>query len=304
MSVGTTSAMSPDDSVGDRLALGTAQFGMNYGVANQSGQVSRHEVSDILALARAHGVHTLDTAMDYGDSEACIGACGSTGFNIVTKLSGMPDDVPDVEAWVRDKMDASLARLKVTSVRGLLLHRPHQLTESRGPALARALMRLKADGLVEKVGVSIYSPSELGSVLQAGPVDVVQAPFNLIDRRLLTSGWLDKLHDSGVEIHVRSAFLQGLMLMPRANIPQKFNRWDTVWDTWHEWLRHHNCSAAQACIGFAKAHPQIDKIVVGVDSPAHFQQLIVASRAAPLMDWPATAVEDEALINPSKWSGS
>lgn len=286
-----------------RLALGTAQFGMNYGVANRSGQVSRHEVSEILSLAKAHGVDTLDTAMDYGDSEACIGACDARGLHIVTKLSGLPDDVADVETWVRAKVAASLARLQVKSVRGLLLHRPHQLTESRGPALARALTGLKADGWVEKVGVSIYSPTELDSVRQAGPVDLVQAPFNLIDRRLQTSGWLDRLHRDGIEVHVRSAFLQGLLLMPRASIPDKFKPWATVWDTWHLWLADHKASPAQVCLGFVRSHPQVDKIVVGVDSLAQFQQLIDASQAATPTDWPATGVDDEALVNPSKWSG-
>lgn len=303
MSAGVTSAGCIGNMAGVcRLALGTAQFGMNYGVANQSGQVPLNEVRDILVLARASGVDTLDTAMDYGDSEACIGASGAAGFNVITKLSAVPDDVADVETWVRRKMDASLARLHLKSVRGLLLHRPHQLTGPIKQDLTRALVSLKADGLVEQIGVSIYSPSELGDVLQACPVDLVQAPFNLIDQRLSTSGWLDRLHDAGVEVHVRSAFLQGLMLMPRASIPEKFNRWAAIWDSWHDWLQRHQCSAAQACIGFVQARPQISRVVVGVDSLAQFQQLLSASRVAPPTDWPAIGAEDEVLVNPSKWN--
>jgi aryl-alcohol dehydrogenase-like predicted oxidoreductase len=298
---GPAASASPTHS---RLALGTAQFGMNYGVANQSGQVTADEVGRILALARTHGVNTLDTAMDYGNSEASLGAQGVAGFQLVTKLSAMPDDVADVAAWVRAKVAGSLQRLQLDAVHGLLLHRPHQLLGVRGPALARALQGLKDSGLVRKIGVSIYAPEELDSVSQACPVDLVQAPFSLIDQRLHASGWMDRLHAAGVEIHVRSAFLQGLLLMPRAAIPDKFNRvWSPMWDAWHAWLADHPaCSAAQACIGFVQGFHQVDRIVVGVDGLAQFGQLIAASSAQPPADWPAIGVADEALVNPSKWN--
>ncbi len=302
-----SAASAPVSAAGGRLALGTAQFGMAYGVANQSGQVAAEEVGRILALARDHGVDTLDTAMDYGNSEASLGAQGVAGFKVVTKLSAMPDDVADVGAWVQGKVADSLQRLQVSAVHGLLLHRPHQLHGPRGPELARALLGLKERGLVRKIGASIYSPDELGSVCDACPIDLVQAPFSLIDRRLHTSGWMDKLQEAGVEIHVRSAFLQGLLLMPRSAIPDKFNRsWASVWDAWHVWQGDHpGCSAAQACIGFVQSFPQVDRIVVGVDGLAQFAQLIAAasSSVSPATAWPVISVADEALVNPSKWSG-
>lgn len=285
------------------IALGTAQFGMAYGIANQSGQVPREEVARILAMARDQGIDTLDTAMDYGNSETCLGECGVAGFNIITKLSALPDEVTDVEGWVRGKVQACLQRLRVPAVRGLLLHRPHQLTGPRGPQLARALQSLKADGLVEQLGVSIYSPAELGSVLPACPIDVVQAPFSLVDRRLHTSDWLQKLHDAGVEVHVRSAFLQGLLLMPRAGIPGKFEPWATTWDAWHAWLARHEVPAVQACLGFVRSFAQVHRIVAGVDSVGQFQQLVSSAHADIRADWPAIGIDDEALVNPSKWSG-
>ncbi|CAH0354123.1 aldo/keto reductase [Aquabacterium sp. CECT 9606] len=284
------------------IALGTAQFGMNYGIANQSGQVSLDEVGRILALAREQGIDTLDTAMDYGDSEACLGECGVSDFRIVTKLSALPDEVTDVDEWVQGKVRACLRRLRVPSVRSLLLHRPHQLSGPRGPELARALQRLKAKGLVEKLGVSIYSPAELDSVFQACPVDLVQAPFSLVDRRLQTSGWLQKLHETGVEVHVRSAFLQGLLLMPRDGIPGKFSPWAPTWDAWHAWLAASGCPAVQACLGFVRTFAQIDRIVVGVDSLDQFRQLAGAAHAAVPAKWPAIGVDDESLVNPSKWN--
>lgn len=292
--------------IGDsRLALGAVQFGMSYGVANQSGQVPADEVGRILVRARAHGVDTLDTAMGYGCSEACLGEQGVAAFKVVTKLSALPDDVRDVQAWVDANVAASLERLGVVSLYGLLLHRPVQLTGPRGVELAQALLQQKTRGLVSKIGVSIYTPSELEAACKACLIELVQAPFSLVDRRFYTSGWMDRLHAMGVEIHVRSVFLQGLLLMPRMTIPEKFSRtWPAVWDAWHGWLAAHpDVTAAQACLGFVQGYPQIDRIVMGVDSLTQFDQLITAASAGLSIEAPALGSDDEVLVNPSKWNG-
>jgi aryl-alcohol dehydrogenase-like predicted oxidoreductase len=295
------SALQPTRS---RLALGTVQFGLAYGVANRSGQVPSDEVMRILAAAQSAGLDTLDTAMDYGGSEAGLGNQGVTAFRVVTKLSALPDDVEDVQAWVQDKVQASLQRLQVTNVHGLLLHRPHQLWGAQGPALVAALQSLKARGLVHKIGVSIYGPEELDALWTVCPPDLVQAPFSLIDRRLHASGWLDRLYQAGVEVHVRSAFLQGLLLMSRYDLPEKFGLgWPNIWNAWHAWLAAHpDVSAAEACLGFVQGFPQVDRVVVGVDSLIQFKHLVAASSANLACDWPEMGSDDVSLVNPAKWN--
>src|SRR3989338_1375415 len=195
-----------------RLAIGTAQFGLHYGIANQGGQVTRSAAKAMLQLAAENGIDTLDTAIAYGESETCLGEVGTQGFKLVTKLPAVPDDCADVSGWVQEQVAASLARLGVNVVYGLLLHRPEQLLRSEGKALYHTLQNLKETGQVQKVGISIYAPSELEVLTKQYCFDLVQAPFNLVDCRLHTSGWLKRLKDEGVEIHTRSAFLQGLLL--------------------------------------------------------------------------------------------
>lgn len=285
-----------------RLALGTAQFGLPYGIANQGGQVSRAAAASILNLARQSGIDTLDTAVAYGDSEVCLGEVGADGFKIITKLPAIPDSCDDVAAWVTSQMRASLERLGRPSVYGLLLHRPQQLAEARGKELARALRQLKDDGLVTKIGVSTYSPTELEIATTACPIDLVQAPFNLVDRRLLTSGWLDRLYQNGVEIHTRSAFLQGLLLMSRTGILPRFNRWSALWNKWHEWLAKHGVSASEACLAFPLSFAQISRVVVGVDTVEQLAQLIEAESLSSTSNLPDLACNDEQLINPSYWN--
>jgi aryl-alcohol dehydrogenase-like predicted oxidoreductase len=285
-----------------KLALGTVQFGLPYGISNVGGKVMREDVKRILTLSRESGIDTLDTAIAYGNSEASLGAAGIEGFNVITKLPTIPESVQDVSRWVRDEVHASLHRMGLQMAYGLLMHQPKQLLGLKGRAVVQALERLKVEGLIQKIGVSIYSPTELNPVLDVCQIDLVQAPFNLIDQRLNTTGWLQKLHDAGVEVHTRSIFLQGLLLMPSTMIPEKFQPWSELWNTWHEWLANHPFSAAQACICFVKAFPQIDRMVVGVESVEQLRQLIDAEKKPFDAEFPDIMCTDERLINPTYWN--
>ena len=102
-----------------RLTIGTVQFGLDYGVANKSGQVSRKDAKSIISLARLSGIDALDTAISYGESETCLGAIGLGGFKVITKLPPIPGNITDVATWVYDQMEESLYRLNLTSVYGL-----------------------------------------------------------------------------------------------------------------------------------------------------------------------------------------
>lgn len=286
-----------------RLALGTVQFGMPYGISNKNGQTDIKEAEAIIDCARAHGIDTLDTAIGYGESESCLGKIGVQGFNVVTKLPAVPKDAPDVKAWVLGEVESSLKRLNLQKIHAVLLHQPSQLTHPiSGQLLAEGLMALKAEGYVKKIGVSVYTPEELNKISEVMDPDLVQAPFNLLDRRLASTDWFDHINKRGLEIHARSVFLQGLLLMPRDEIPQKFERWSGVWTTYHKFLTENHLSATAACLQFAFSYPRIDKIVVGVESRGQLQELIGQSNAVRDQDWPDLACDDEQLINPSKWN--
>ena len=284
-----------------RLALGTVQFGAPYGIANQIGQVSRSEAAAILDYAVTAGLDTLDTASAYGESEQRLGEIGVEQWQIITKLPAVPEFCTDVHAWVQSSVLGSLERLRTPKLYGLLLHCGQQLFGPHGNDLYRALVAIKDEGKVEKVGVSIYAPSELEALWPNHQFDLVQAPFNVMDRRLATSGWLAWLHEAGIEIHVRSVFLQGLLLMNPSSRPSTFNRWQPLWQEWDRWLSEQALSPLQACLGFVLAHPEIDRVVVGVDSLMQLKG-IIANAQMPTVEMPGTLVsEDIDLINPSRW---
>lgn len=285
-----------------KLALGTVQFGLDYGVANTSGRVTAQEASAILQQAQACGLDTLDTAIAYGESEAVLGRLGIERWNTITKLPAVPDDCQDVAQWVQEQIDQSMARLGVSQLHGVLLHRPAQLLEKIGPALYGALQSIKAQGKSRKIGVSVYGPSELEALFNAYAIDIVQAPLNILDRGLVESGWAGRLHDEGVEVHTRSAFLQGLLLMPAAQRPAKFSPWENIWRAWDGWLEQEDLTPLQACLRYATNLPQVDRVVVGVDTATQLQQIIEAAdgKLSTMPEFPD--VQDARLINPASWN--
>ena len=285
-----------------RLALGTVQFGLPYGVANKSGQVSRDEAKLMARLASDNGIDTLDTAMAYGESEKYLGEIDVENFKVVTKLPGMPSGSLDINNWIHEQVSSSLVRLGIGQVYGLLLHKSEDLLGPNGPELYRALDSLKEKGLVKKIGISIYSPNELEALKNAFSFDLIQTPFNLIDQRLLHSGWMKKLKDSGVEIHTRSAFLQGLLLMKEIDIPPKFSPWKHLWKKWHDWLAENNISALQGSLAFPLSFPEITRVVVGADSHQQLKEIINATSNLLNTDLPNLLSADENLINPVNWS--
>ncbi len=256
----------------------------------------------MLQLASANGIDTIDTAIGYGDSESCLGAAGIQAFRVVTKLPQLPPDVDDGAMWISRQVVGSLKRLGVTQLYGLLLHSPEQLLGPNGKLISRALQGLKDSGQIRKIGVSVYSPSDLEFATKILRPDLVQAPLNLVDRRFHTSGWMQRLKDNGVEIHVRSVFLQGLLLLPLSAIPKKFLRWHDLWARWHRWLGDHHLSALQACLMFPHSFPQIDRIVVGADSVGQLAQIVHATVGGQQGEFPDLDCECEDLINPARWA--
>jgi len=285
-----------------KLALGTVQFGLSYGVANQSGQVTQDEGRAMLQLAAINQIDTLDTAIAYGESEQRLGEIGVSGWNIVSKLPAIPDDCNDVAKWIADAVEGSRQRLNVDSLYGMLLHRPQQLMDKAGNDIYRALEQLKQDGVVQKIGVSIYEPSELNALCKYFQFDLVQAPFNILDRRLIDTGWMTRLSEQGTELHVRSVFLQGVLLMPEGKIPSKFNRWDSLWAKWYSWLEDVKLTPLQACLCHALSFPEIDKVIVGVDNQNQLIEIIQAVKGV-IPDVPDELKSDDLdLINPARWT--
>jgi len=265
----------------NRLAIGTAQFGLNYGVTNTSGQVPLFEASRILERANELGIFTLDTASAYGDSEMVLGEAGTENFQIVTKLPALPLGVDVGAQWVMDQAITSATRLRRKNIPTLLVHNPEDLRRTSGQELIRGLIGSKEAGLTEKIGVSIYDPKDLVWISNLLDLDVVQAPMSVFDRRMVSTGWLDRLSSKGVETHVRSVFLQGALVAGVGNLPKTLKPWVGKFMEFETWAKSQGLSLLEAALLYPLSIPKVDKVVIGVVSVDQLEQAVIAAQKNP-----------------------
>lgn len=290
-----------------RIGLGTAQFGMDYGISNQSGQVSAAEARKILALAATAGVRVVDTARAYGDAESRLGEwlAKDHQFLIVTKLAGPPEDAAASSAkrWVVDAFRRSLKRLRATHVHGLLVHGATDLLGPRGAETWRAMETLREGGAVDKIGVSVYTGQEIDLILDRYPLELVQLPLNVLDQRLVRSGHLERLKAAGVEVHARSVFLQGLLLMdPPGQLEPHFEPARQSLDAFHTAARAAGRSPLDAAVSYVLSVDEVDTAVFGVTSATQLAEILLAAPKSMPAGWFAPfALDDERILDPSRW---
>lgn len=286
----------------NKIALGTAQFGMKYGISNFSKELSNYEIKKILKLSEQKNIDLLDTAMGYGFSEEKIGLNDKNNFKIITKLPSLNHEIKDVKEWIKQKVNQSLKNLKRQKIYGLLFHDPSMLLRKDGEQIYQIVSNLKEEGIIEKIGISIYSPNILDNLIPKYKIDIVQAPFNLLDRRLLNSGWMKELDNQNIEIHARSIFLQGLLLIPPKEIPKNFKKWINLFENLERWTNENKLKLIEACLLFVSSFDKFKKIIIGVDNFEQLKEILNTPLESKSLKFPEISCEDQALINPSNWT--
>lgn len=303
------------------LHLGTAQLGSNYGISNREGLPSERVATKMLRTAIDVGVETLDTARDYGQSESRIGnlvpAGDASRLHVVTKLGGLHELQPDASfAHVRNAVDASIFRscreLRLTKLPTLLLHRTEHLHAWSGAAWSR-LIELQEEGIIGQLGVSIYSPNELASLIKYSQIRHLQAPFNLLDRRWLTEEAQDSIYkllkQNNIYITARSILLQGLLRMPASEWPlfpgvdaEKIT--NSLNKAVFELGR---TDVVDLCIAYVRAHSWVHSIVIGAENTDQLLCNLKYVNNSPLTIEQCAYIDSiipvvpEHLINPAKW---
>ena len=285
-----------------KFSIGTAQLGMNYGVANTKGQLSLEEMSKILSYAKKKGVNSLDTAIDYGESERILGKLNVKHLDVTTKISNLNKCSKGIKEFTLAEIKKSLYKLNRNTVNGILLHNSNDLLKDNKDRIYDALLECKHSGLCNKIGISSYSYAEVSKIIKNYDIDLVQIPLNVFDRNLIYSGLLKELKAKNIEIQIRSVFLQGLLLMKRSDRNPYFNQWKTLFKNWDKWLIENEISNLEACLGFVFNEENIDKVIIGVDSYNHIVEIGNYISNLKIKTIPnALSSNDEALINPSMW---
>lgn len=274
-----------------KLVLGTVQFGLQYGV-NSAGRPSEDAVKSILKEAAKGGISTLDTSSAYGNSEAILGECITTeeNFKIVSKY-------PKGEIPVGEMFNDTLKRLKVETLYGYLLH--HFEVYKNNPKVWDEFILLKESGKVQKIGFSLYTPEELEFILKnKSPFDLIQVPFNIFDKKFLP--YMKELHEKGVEIHVRSTFLQGLFFKDRNALPEILQPMKKYLLQLDEFSKKSGLSISEIALNYNLQNPYIDGVLIGVDNVEQLKMNLDSVKDTPIDI--EIEVKEQELLNPVNWN--
>lgn len=281
-----------------KLGIGTAQFGLDYGISNKEGQTSLGEVRKTFDYAYKNSIKIIDTAYLYGNSEEIIGLClnnHENNFKIVTKTVKTSNPNELESAFL-----ASLNKLNQESVYGLMFHDADNLIDDNG-SLWKKMTEFKNKGLVDKIGVSVYSGKQIDIILNKTEIDIIQVPVNVFDQRLIQNDYLRKLKDKNIEIHARSPFLQGLLLMNQKEIPDYFTEIKNHIEKYQKTLTANKISLLEGALSFVKNINEIDFIICGINNCNQLNEIIKAYNKTHNIDLSKFAINDEKFVNPTKW---
>jgi aryl-alcohol dehydrogenase-like predicted oxidoreductase len=277
-----------------KLVIGTAQFGLDYGITNHDGQVPINEVKKILNFAKKNNINTLDTASNYGNSEDVLGKICVGDYHIITKTTSLKNGANEVIK----NFHHSLKKIKKTKVKGLLVHNIEEVKDSQFSVVFKQLNELKRQGLVEKIGFSTYTPKQIDFLLNNFDFDLVQLPFNVFDNRLIQGGQLKALKKKKIEIHARSIFLQGLLL-DFNNLSDYFLTWKNEFDVYQDVVKESGLSKLEYALNFVLSIKEIDKVLVGVNSKKELKEIVQSVKDKEELN--AYSIDDINLLNPSLW---
>jgi len=284
-----------------KIALGTANFGQKYGLAGKIIK-SDKKVKKIIQFANNSKIKLIDTSSNYGSSETLLGNNNLKNFKIITKLKISNDEKKsnNLENIVFNKVEESLFKLNIKKLYAILLHESDDLKSNKRHKLINVLKKLKKKNLVSKIGISIYNPKELNFIWPFWKPDIVQCPFNILDRRIYESGWLKKLKKNKTEIHVRSIFLQGLLLKNEKSMPRKFKKWKNIFKKWNNYCKKENISKVQGCINFIKSFKKISFVIIGFEDIKQVKNIISYFKNNK-KSYTTIACNDIKLIDPRLW---
>jgi uncharacterized protein len=282
-----------------KIALGTVQFGLPYGINNSTGKPNPDVISGILDYASNQGVHLLDSAEAYGDSLAAIGSYlkkkERKNFEIISKFIGDHDPI-------EHKLAETLKNLSIDHLFGYLYHRFEDYNSGK---YQNALLALKDKNLIQRIGVSVYGIKELKRVVADPAVDMIQLAFNPFDATKEKQMILREAKSKGKEIHIRSVFLQGLFFKNPSELTGNLIPFERPLKEFQRRVREHDLNIREVCLNYALHQPFADHVIIGVDKLEHLQQnlsSILDVFPESLLEWEGYISEENTmLLNPSNW---
>lgn len=285
------------------LALGTVQFGLPYGIAGRGEPVPESEVRAILEEASYRGIRLLDTAASYGDIETRLrDLCGGLEFRCISKIPAV-----ELEAVSLDAGRFAVEAFRRTQDRlggmleSVLFHRATDLVGAKGREIWDTVCDIANESGI-RLGVSCYAPEEIGAIQSQFPIEVAQVPGSAFDQRLRSAAQASGF--GSIELHLRSVFLQGLLLMPYEAAIRRLPAATKPLLAWHAWCADRGFTPLVGALAIAKGTFGVKYVIVGVDSLTQLKAIISAWDSAPAVVDETFASADLELIDPRRWKAT
>ncbi|WP_411287842.1 bifunctional regulator KidO [Phenylobacterium sp.] len=285
-----------------KLGLGSGQFGLDQQTAVR-GRPRDAEARDILSIAARSGLGVLEVGRHAPSAEVTLGQVlpRPNPFRL-TITTVRPDRGAD---FAEGEIRAQLRRLNVDQVDAILAPSVTDLFSPLGPQLWDRLRALRDAGLTKKIGVSAYSSDDPVGFAKRFKPDVVQAPASLLDQRMLIDGTLAELAGMGIEVHLRSIFLNGLLFLPPDRAPHHLKAAAGRISRARRLIAEGRSDPLQAALGFALSRPEASVVLVGVASAAEMSAVVAAALSPPPdLDWDEMAIDDPAALDPRAWAAA
>ena len=281
-----------------KLIIGTAQFGLNYGINNTLGKINRESIQNVLNYSVENNILYLDTANQYGDAQVNIGEINGGRFNIISKFPKV-DSVGELNS----EFQSTLKALRLDKIYAYLAHSADNLVQN--PEIWDNLLKFKYHNKIEKIGFSLYNTTQLEKLLKMNIIpDIVQIPFSLLDRKF--EPFFGELKTFGIEIHIRSVFLQGLYFIDPNNLPVNLIGLSSDLLSINNICNKYNTDINLLALNYAYFHPYVDKVVIGIDSLDHLKKncdflKFGALNSEILNEVNRINVKEIELLNPTNW---
>lgn len=287
-----------------KIGLGTVQFGLDYGVSNEKGKVRKNEIDKIFNFCKEKKITLFDTAPEYGDSEEVIQKFLLNNSKVITKTKPIrkkiieDDDIKNVI----ESLEKSFSILDRKHIEGVLFHDARDLLSKNSEKLYDEVHKYKKEGKILKIGVSIYNKEQIDLIVEKYKIDILQIPLNILDQRLLEGNYLKTLKEKGIEIHVRSIHLQGLLLMDLGKISSYFSPIMPILCNYREDIGKLGISPLLSVWNFIKSIEEIDYVIFGVESKIQLEENLEAFESKRInIDYERYKVDNLNFIEPFRW---
>lgn len=280
----------------NKIIIGSANFGLKYSQLNSYKKVDKKEIKKILRFCEKNKIDYLDTAYGYGNAEKIIGQLKKTEWKIITKIPKIKSQNSiEIRKHILEIINNSLKNLNCKSLYAILFHDEKQLLSKNGSEIFKCLKYLKKKGMIDKIGVSFYTPEILIKTLSNFKIDLIQIPINYINRSFINQKILKKIKKQNIEVHARSVFLQGLLLKKKTN-NKKFKKFIGYINMWHN---KNKISRLESSLNFFNNLNFIDKYIFGLESLKQLKQIIKTKRRI-IMNFPK--FNEKYIEDPRKWT--